>query len=192
MERGLCPSGLTQRAYLLEHTRVWLGPKPVDDEEEAPTADRPTEDVEKDPAAAAAADEVEDEEDETKKRKGEELAAAQAAAENAGIKKKGDGGGGGGGGEGNCGGGGGGGGDGDNDAGGGGGGGGNAVVDDGPQVLGRSLKGLRQNDIDPTEREAIMAEMFNRVRPFLERNIEKADSSHSFIHSFDPSVHSLE
>ena len=41
-------------------------------------------------------------------------------------------------------------------------------------VLGRPLKGLRQKDIDPTEREAIMAEMFKRVRPLLERNIERA------------------
>ena len=41
-------------------------------------------------------------------------------------------------------------------------------------VLGRPLKGLRQKDIDPTEREAIMTEMFKRARPFLERNIEKA------------------
>ena len=45
---------------------------------------------------------------------------------------------------------------------------------DEPMVLGRPLKGLRQKDIDPTEREAIMAEMFKRVRPLLERNIERA------------------
>ena len=50
---------------------------------------------------------------------------------------------------------------------------GDECVDE-PMVLGRPLKGLRQKDIDPTEREAIMAEMFKRVRPFLERNIEKA------------------
>jgi hypothetical protein len=41
-------------------------------------------------------------------------------------------------------------------------------------VLGRPLKGLRQKDIDPNEREAIMTEMFKRVRPHLELNIEKA------------------
>ena len=41
-------------------------------------------------------------------------------------------------------------------------------------MLGRPLKGLRQKDIDPNEREAIMTEMFKRARPFLERNIEKA------------------
>ena len=113
---------LTLRAYLLEHTRLWLGPKPVDPEESDPII-------------------VADPEEERRRRE-EELAGARAAAENAGIsivKDDGDGG-----------------------------------VDDGPRILGKSLKGLRQKDLDPTEREAIMAEMFKRVRPFLERNIEKA------------------
>ena len=45
---------------------------------------------------------------------------------------------------------------------------------DEPSVLGRGLKGLRQKDIDPTEREAIMTEMFKRARPFLERSITQA------------------
>jgi L-lactate utilization protein LutC len=40
--------------------------------------------------------------------------------------------------------------------------------------LSRYIKGLRQKDIDPTERESIMAEMFKRVRPFLEQNITAA------------------
>jgi SWI/SNF-related matrix-associated actin-dependent regulator of chromatin subfamily A member 5 len=130
--------GLTQRAYLLKHTRLWLGPKPVDSpperDEDAPVGDGDGDDAE----------------DETRRKiKEEELAAAQAAAEKAGVVLPGGGKG--------------------DDA-----GGGDAGADDGPKVLGRSLKGLRQKDIDPTEREGIMAEMFKRVRPFLERNIEKA------------------
>ena len=43
-----------------------------------------------------------------------------------------------------------------------------------PCVFGRPLKLLRQKDIDPAERDKIMAEMFRRVRPHLERNKEMA------------------
>ena len=110
---------LTQKAYLIEHTRLWLGPPP-----ESPPETEP-----EDPEAVRA-------------RESEELAAAAAAAQHAGIaaakNKEED------------------------------------EYRDEPMVLGRPLKGLRQKDIDPNEREAIMTEMFKRVRPFLERDIEKA------------------
>ena len=43
-----------------------------------------------------------------------------------------------------------------------------------PCVFGRPLKLLRQKDLDPAERDKIMAEMFRRVRPHLERNKEMA------------------
>jgi hypothetical protein len=113
--------GLTQKAYLLENTRLWLGPKPQV-QAQAPQTDA-------DPEAE-------------RRRRREELNLARLAAENAGInfdkKPRGD-----------------------------------DEFSDEPMVLGRPLKGLRQKDIDPTEREAIMAEMFKRVRPLLERNIEK-------------------
>ena len=38
-------------------------------------------------------------------------------------------------------------------------------------VLGRGLKGLRQKDLLPSERDEIVTEMFKRVRPLLEKKI---------------------
>lgn len=38
-------------------------------------------------------------------------------------------------------------------------------------VLGRSLKGMRQKDLLPVERDEIVNEMFKRVRPLLEKKI---------------------
>ena len=131
--------GLHAKAYLLERTRVWLGPRPPTPEPaSAPVSTAVSN------AVSNATEQLVDPEAE-RKRRDEELLAAAQAAQNAGIAKGprdgallGD-----------------------------------ECVDE-PMVLGRPLKGLRQKDIDPTEREAIMAEMFKRVRPFLERNIEKA------------------
>ena len=120
--------GLTQRAYLIENTRLWLTPPP---------ADR---------GGGEGVGRAEDPEAE-RRREEEELAAARAAAQHAGIasaKARG--------------------GQGDQED----------EYRDEPMVLGRPLKGLRQKDIDPNEREAIMTEMFKRVRPHLELNIEKA------------------
>jgi SWI/SNF-related matrix-associated actin-dependent regulator of chromatin subfamily A member 5 len=121
---------LTQKAFLIENTRLWLTEPPPEEDADSP--------------AAPALDPVAE-----RRREEEELAAAAAAAQRAGIaaaKSRVAGGGGG-----------------DDDD-----------FRDEPTVLGRPLKGLRQKDIDPTEREAIMTEMFKRARPFLERNIEKA------------------
>ena len=124
---------LTQKAFLIEHTRLWLTEPPP--EEDAETG-----------APAPALDPVAE-----RRREEEELAAAAAAAQRAGIAAAKS-----------------------RVASGGGGGGDDDDFRDEPTVLGRPLKGLRQKDIDPTEREAIMTEMFKRARPFLERNIEKA------------------
>ena len=120
---------LTLKAYLIEHTRLWITQPPIDEADagESPKATQ-------DPVAE-------------RRREEEELAAAAAAAHRAGIaaaksrvQNPGD----------------------------------DEVYRDEPNVLGRPLKGLRQKDIDPTEREAIMTEMFKRARPFLEKSIEDA------------------
>ena len=121
---------LTQKAFLIEHTRLWLTEPPLEQgtDSQAPALD---------PVAE-------------RRREEEELAAAAAAAQRAGIAAA------------------------KSRVAGAGAGGDVDDFRDEPTVLGRPLKGLRQKDIDPTEREAIMTEMFKRARPLLERNIEKA------------------
>ena len=121
---------LTQKAFLIENTRLWLTEPPPEEDADSPAPPL-------DPMAE-------------RRREEEELAAAAAAAQRAGIAAA------------------------KSRVAGAGAGGDNDDFRDEPTVLGRPLKGLRQKDIDPTEREAIMTEMFKRARPFLERNIEKA------------------
>ena len=53
-------------------------------------------------------------------------------------------------------------------------GGGEGINPKDPVVFGHPLKLLRQKNLDPSERDRIMAEMFRRVRPHLERNVEMA------------------